>query len=89
MPATRHRSAALWLNARVRKIRIAVDTGGTFTDVVAFDEDTGGIATIKMPSTPADPAEGFMAGIRRILDQVGVTAANINTICNGTTVATT
>jgi len=63
-------------------IRIGIDTGGTFTDVVAVDEDTGAIVTTKTPSTPGDPAEGFMAGIARL----GVT--DIAAVCHGTTVAT-
>src|SRR5262245_26744225 len=63
-------------------IRIGIDTGGTFTDVVAVDEDSGEIVTTKTPSTPGDPAEGFMTGIGRL----GVT--DIAAICHGTTVAT-
>jgi N-methylhydantoinase A len=63
-------------------IRIGIDTGGTFTDVVAVDEDSGAIVTTKTPSTPGDPAEGFMAGIGRL----GVT--DIAAVCHGTTVAT-
>src|SRR5919106_1709979 len=63
-------------------IRIGIDTGGTFTDVVAVDEDSGEIVTTKTPSTPGDPAEGFMAGIGRL------GAAEIAAVCHGTTVAT-
>ncbi|WP_329258200.1 hydantoinase/oxoprolinase family protein [Actinoallomurus sp. NBC_01490] len=63
-------------------IRIGIDTGGTFTDVVAVDEDGGAIVTTKTPSTPGDPAEGFMAGIGRL------DAADIAAVCHGTTVAT-
>ena len=70
------------------KIRIGVDTGGTFTDVVAFDEDSGELATTKTPSTPADPAEGFLAGIHKILDQLGAAPGDVTAICHGTTVAT-
>ncbi len=63
-------------------IRIGIDTGGTFTDVVAVDEDSGAIVTTKTPSTPGDPAEGFMAGIGKL------GAGDIAAVCHGTTVAT-
>ena len=44
-------------------IRLGIDTGGTFTDVVAFDEDSGAVHTTKTPTTPQDPSIGFMAGV--------------------------
>ena len=50
-------------------IRIGIDTGGTFTDVVAFDEATGALHATKTPSVPSNPAEAFVEGIRLILDQ--------------------
>ncbi len=71
-----------------RRIRVGVDTGGTFTDVVAFDEDTGELVTTKTPSTPADPADGFLAGVRKVLTKAGATAADVTAFCHGTTVAT-
>ncbi len=57
--------------ADARTIRIGIDTGGTFTDVVAFDEATGELVTTKTPSTPGNPADGFMAGIEKVLGLVG------------------
>jgi N-methylhydantoinase A len=71
-----------------RRIRIGVDTGGTFTDVVAFDDDTGELAATKTPSTPADPAEGFLGGVAKVLAELGVTWEAVIAVCHGTTVAT-
>ncbi|OUC98338.1 hydantoinase/oxoprolinase family protein [Streptosporangium minutum] len=70
----------------MRSVRIGVDTGGTFTDVVAVDEQTGEITTTKTPSTPADPADGFMEGVRKVLRKAGV--ETVSTVVHGTTVAT-
>jgi N-methylhydantoinase A len=69
-------------------IRIGIDTGGTFTDVVAVDETTGDIATTKTPSTPGDPAEGFLAGIDKVLTQLGLSGDAVSAVSHGTTVAT-
>jgi N-methylhydantoinase A len=74
--------------ARARRIRIGIDTGGTFTDIVAVDEDTGDIVTTKTPSTPADPADGFLAGVGKVLDLLGCGPEVVTTISHGTTVAT-
>ena len=71
-----------------RRIRIGVDTGGTFTDVVAFDEDSGELVTTKTPSTPAEPAEGFLAGIHKVLALMGAGPADVVAVSHGTTVAT-
>ncbi|MFC7448049.1 hydantoinase/oxoprolinase family protein [Rhodococcus daqingensis] len=71
-----------------RKIRVGIDTGGTFTDVVAVDEESGELVTTKTPSTPADPAEGFLAGIDKVLRQLGVTGDALSAVSHGTTVAT-
>jgi N-methylhydantoinase A len=70
------------------RIRIGVDTGGTFTDVVAVDEDDGTIVTTKTPSTPANPADGFLEGVRKVLEMLGATGDAITAVSHGTTVAT-
>ena len=72
-------------------IRIGIDTGGTFTDVVAFDEESGELVTTKTPSTPGNPADGFMAGIDKVLGLLGLPEGHgdaIAAVSHGTTVAT-
>jgi N-methylhydantoinase A len=76
-----------------RRVRVGIDTGGTFTDVVALDEDTGELVTTKTPSTPANPADGFLAGIDKVLELMGgadgpVEGGAITAVSHGTTVAT-
>jgi N-methylhydantoinase A len=75
-----------------RRVRIGIDTGGTFTDVVAVDEETGRTTTTKTPSTPADPAEGFLNGVRKVLALMDISddtaGATISAVSHGTTVAT-
>ncbi|MDK3255039.1 hydantoinase/oxoprolinase family protein [Blastococcus capsensis] len=71
-----------------RRVRIGIDTGGTFTDVVAVDEETGQTTTTKTPSTPADPAEGFLTGVRKVLDLLDLPGDAVTAVSHGTTVAT-
>ena len=71
-----------------RRIRIGIDTGGTFTDVVALDEDSGELVTTKTPSTPSNPADGFLAGVHKVLDLMGASGDDISAVSHGTTVAT-
>ncbi len=71
-----------------RRIRIGIDTGGTFTDVVAFDEDSGELVTTKTPSTPSNPADGFINGIEKVLGLMEASGDDITAVCHGTTVAT-
>ncbi|WP_194896725.1 hydantoinase/oxoprolinase family protein [Catenulispora pinisilvae] len=69
-------------------IRIGIDTGGTFTDVVAIEEKTGRLAAGKVPSTPADPSRGFIAAVRKALTLLDATPDDIAVVSHGTTVAT-
>jgi len=71
-----------------QRIRIGIDTGGTFTDVVAFDEVSGQIVATKTPSTPGDPSDGFMAGVAKVLALLDAAADTVSAISHGTTVAT-
>lgn len=72
-----------------RRIRIGIDTGGTFTDVVAFDSSSGRTVTTKTPSTPGNPADGFLAGIDKVLGLLeGTSYDDVAAVSHGTTVAT-
>jgi N-methylhydantoinase A len=67
------------------RIRVGVDTGGTFTDFVFFVDDA--IHLFKVPSTPADPSLAILSGLDRISKQTGAELADIDVI-HGTTVGT-
>lgn len=69
-------------------LRIAIDTGGTFTDVVAINDATGAMTVVKTPSTPADPSVGLLNGVRRVLDEVGASDRDLSMLLHGSTVAT-
>lgn len=68
--------------------RIAIDTGGTFTDVVALNETTGETYVTKTPSTPHDPSQAVLDGTRKIIDQMRVRNDSVSAVVHGTTVAT-
>ena len=69
-------------------LRIAIDTGGTFTDIVAIDEDTGDITATKTPSTPEDPSIGLVEGVRKVLKAAGGDPTDVRMLLHGSTVAT-
>ena len=66
------------------KTRVAVDVGGTFTDVCIMDEDTGQIRIEKTPSTPDDPMRAIMTGV----SDAKVDLSDVTMFSHGTTVAT-
>ncbi|BAU26655.1 N-methylhydantoinase A [Aneurinibacillus soli] len=66
------------------KYNVAVDVGGTFTDVFVFDEETGKIAVTKVSSTPDNPARGILQGIH----DSAVPPSEIALFSHGTTVGT-
>lgn len=68
----------------MKNIRVAVDVGGTFTDVVIMDETTGAIRIEKTSSTPDDPMAAIMNGI----EQGGIDLSKVSMFSHGTTVAT-
>ncbi len=66
------------------KTRVAVDVGGTFTDICIMDEETGAIRIEKTASTPDDPMQAIMNGI----DQGRIELSEVTMFSHGTTVAT-
>ena len=68
--------------------RLGVDVGGTFTDFLLLNEDTGETNTAKVPSTPEDSSIGVLNGVAKICDSSGIDPADIKLVMHGTTVAT-
>jgi 5-oxoprolinase (ATP-hydrolysing) len=68
--------------------RLGVDVGGTFTDLIFVDDETGKIQIHKLPTTPEDPSRGTVEGIRHLTTNVGVGAAELDQVFHGTTIAT-
>jgi N-methylhydantoinase A len=68
--------------------RLGVDVGGTFTDLMLVHDESGDIYRVKTPSTPADPSEGVLVGVRRILDESKAGADQLAYVMHGTTVTT-
>ncbi|WP_431941949.1 hydantoinase/oxoprolinase family protein [Nocardia grenadensis] len=68
--------------------RLGVDVGGTFTDILLIDEDTGRTHRAKTSSTPEDQSIGVLRGIERACAAAGITMAEIGEVFHGTTVAT-
>src|ERR1700733_2726505 len=67
--------------------RLGIDVGGTFTDLLLFDERSGAIRLLKTPSTPGDQSVGILDGIQQLFE-TGVAASDVSALLHGTTVST-
>jgi N-methylhydantoinase A len=74
--------------ARRESLRIGIDTGGTFTDIVCVDGASGAMHVTKVASTPANPAIALVRGVTAILDAAGASTDQLAGLAHGTTVAT-
>jgi len=74
--------------AKRRSLTVAIDVGGTFTDVTLVDRETGNSWKAKTATTPPDFEKGFIEGIRKVLAVAERDPAEIAQVAHGTTVAT-
>ena len=69
-------------------MRLGVDVGGTFTDLLLHDEKGRKTYQAKTPSTPEDQSIGVAAGVKLICEKAGISPSDVDVILHGTTVAT-
>ncbi len=69
-------------------MRLGIDVGGTFTDLLLYDDERRRTFRAKTPSTPEDQSIGIVNGIRLISEIAGIKPEQIDVILHGTTVAT-
>jgi len=67
-------------------LRVGIDTGGTFTDIVCVDAASGAMRVTKVASTPSNPAIGLVRGVKAILADTSLD--DLAGLAHGTTVAT-
>jgi len=67
---------------------VAIDVGGTFTDIALADLEAGQLWTTKTPTTPHDQSQGFATGVAKVLQQAGKTPGDVVATLHGSTVAT-
>jgi N-methylhydantoinase A len=70
------------------KYFLGIDIGGTFTDLVLAEETSHQLHNAKTLTTPDDPVEGVMSGVREVLSQAGASARDIQRVVHATTLAT-
>jgi N-methylhydantoinase A len=67
---------------------VGVDVGGTFTDFFATESRSGIIKYFKRPSTPENPGQAIVDGLKEMCDELSINPTDIERLCHGTTVAT-
>ena len=70
------------------RFRVGVDVGGTHTDLVLVDEETGNICVNKVPTIADDPARATVEGLRELVQAAGVALDSVDYFMHGTTIAT-
>lgn len=72
----------------MNRYALALDVGGTFTDVILAERSGEALWVAKSPSVPSAPAQGFFGGVDKMIAEAGVSAGDIATVLHGSTVAT-
>lgn len=67
--------------------RLGVDVGGTFTDFLLMNEETGETHTAKVPSTPEDSSGRVLNGVARVCEESGIEPGAIKLVMHGTRAA--
>lgn len=78
----------IFLQGVLMGIRLAIDTGGTFTDIIAIDDTVGSMTALKTPSTPKDPSIGLLNSVAKAIAAREVDASDLDMVLHGSTVAT-
>ncbi|MBX2836601.1 MAG: hydantoinase/oxoprolinase family protein, partial [Gammaproteobacteria bacterium] len=71
-----------------KNLRLAVDIGGTFTDIVLMNDEGVVVSSTKIPTTHSDPSMGVLGGLKRMLNETGSSIQQIGLFIHGTTLAT-
>lgn len=72
----------------MKAVCVGIDTGGTFTDLVAIEPGRGRYCYHKVPTTTGDPARGILEGVAQLLDDNGLARGDVAFLVLGTTLAT-
>jgi N-methylhydantoinase A/oxoprolinase/acetone carboxylase beta subunit len=76
------------MSGTTRPVRIAVDVGGTFTDLAVLDMRDGAVRAWKTPTTPEDPSIGLLTGVQQAAERFGFAPEDVSLLLHGTTIAT-
>ncbi len=68
--------------------KLGIDTGGTHTDLILIDDESGEMWTVKVPTTPGDPLEGILKGISRVMRLSDADVTELDELVYGTTIVT-
>ncbi|HBY95144.1 MAG TPA: methylhydantoinase, partial [Chloroflexi bacterium] len=69
-------------------MRLGIDIGGTFTDLLLVDDETGGVRIVKVLTTPADPSRGVVEAVDRALAEPNRALSEVSVLVHGTTLIT-